>query len=774
MKSISPSRIRKQKVEWVGGRVAMPEQVADGDFVFRPDALVWLELPALLIVGTMLTDPREPRSLGDSLLDAMKSPLVGAPRRPSRIRVPDQRAADELGTAASGIPVFVAPVPELDEVVAGLVEAFRDAAPELSYFGNGEVEPQLVEELFKAAGILFRAAPWRNMSDEQILRVDIPTLGVAGACISIIGAAGDSFGLTLFSSLDDFEAFLEAAQGVRPRGGDLAAHLALRSLSFDPKDDFPPSLLREIEEHRLPVAGADGYPVLFCVNGDLSPLPVTSKDVRILTAVTRAFLFFFARNRDLFDHDEPEPVREIIEAVEGVKVTITAPYVVLENEEPSHATVKREVGRNDPCPCGSGKKYKKCHLEADQTPRRTVDETVHEMDERLVRAILEFSARRYGPGWIDADLDDEDQNALQLLIPWVMWTASADGEHVAGAWYAEHLTRLSDDEREWFMAQQRAWLSVWEVTAVEPGRIEIRDLLTSETRSVREDAASRTVVPRDSLLARVIDYRGESYLGGMHQRVLSPTTAARVVDLLRRQLRRKTAVPAKRLQNMEIGWSLIDHWSEEVELEDRVRQAPLILQNGDGDPLLFITDSYAFDVSRRAEIEKRLRALADFESAKREKGERVHVYVRPSDSTVIGRVIAGAGALRIETNSENRAAVLAERVEQGCAGMLRRIGRSIEPPSPSGETAATREEPPSLSSVKQAVLLEYKEIHYRKWIDEPIPALGGKTPRAASRFAKGRIELDLLLRDLENLESRFPKAARYDVNRIRKELGLEE
>jgi preprotein translocase subunit SecA len=27
-------------------------------------------------------------------------------------------------------------------------------------------------------------------------------------------------------------------------------------------------------------------------------------------------------------------------------------------------TVKREepkVGRNDPCPCGSGKKYKKCH-----------------------------------------------------------------------------------------------------------------------------------------------------------------------------------------------------------------------------------------------------------------------------------------------------------------------------------------------------------------------------------------------------------------------------
>ena len=25
------------------------------------------------------------------------------------------------------------------------------------------------------------------------------------------------------------------------------------------------------------------------------------------------------------------------------------------------ATINRKVGRNDPCPCGSGKKYKKCH-----------------------------------------------------------------------------------------------------------------------------------------------------------------------------------------------------------------------------------------------------------------------------------------------------------------------------------------------------------------------------------------------------------------------------
>jgi len=37
---------------------------------------------------------------------------------------------------------------------------------------------------------------------------------------------------------------------------------------------------------------------------------------------------------------------------------------------PEQKTVVREgpkVGRNDPCPCGSGKKYKKCHGAAEAT-----------------------------------------------------------------------------------------------------------------------------------------------------------------------------------------------------------------------------------------------------------------------------------------------------------------------------------------------------------------------------------------------------------------------
>ena len=32
------------------------------------------------------------------------------------------------------------------------------------------------------------------------------------------------------------------------------------------------------------------------------------------------------------------------------------------NQKRQPVKVDKKIGRNDPCPCGSGKKYKKCHL----------------------------------------------------------------------------------------------------------------------------------------------------------------------------------------------------------------------------------------------------------------------------------------------------------------------------------------------------------------------------------------------------------------------------
>ena len=71
------------------------------------------------------------------------------------------------------------------------------------------------------------------------------------------------------------------------------------------------------------------------------------------------------------------------------------------------------------------------------------------------------------------------------------------------------------------------------------------------------------------------------------------------------------------------------------------------------------------------------------------------------------------------------------------------------------------------------LLRAYKERHYADWIDHPLPALRGQTPREAVRTKAGRERVDVLLKEMENHESRLAEGARFDFGRVRADLGLE-
>jgi hypothetical protein len=94
---------------------------------------------------------------------------------------------------------------------------------------------------------------------------------------------------------------------------------------------------------------------------------------------------------------------------------------------------------------------------------------------------------------------------------------------------------------------------------------------------------------------------------------------------------------------------------------------------------------------------------------------------------------------------------------------------------PPAEAAAVVRQMRSRLRRKRAVPAEreMKQRHYASWMDEPIPALSGESPREAARTAAGRARLDVLLKDLENRESRLPEPERFDVAGLRSALGLE-
>lgn len=64
--------------------------------------------------------------------------------------------------------------------------------------------------------------------------------------------------------------------------------------------------------------------------------------------------------------DEVETTDESAEV--GTEATQTTPFAsrVQRTQPVQQRIVGTKVGRNDPCPCGSGKKYKKCCWSKDQ------------------------------------------------------------------------------------------------------------------------------------------------------------------------------------------------------------------------------------------------------------------------------------------------------------------------------------------------------------------------------------------------------------------------
>jgi hypothetical protein len=748
-----------------------------------------------LIVGQEVVAPEDTDgAVARVLLAAMERPLAGPPRRPDRVRVADASLAAEVRAALGDTtPIEVAPTPEFDALLQAMLESFSGEDEAESYLEQGRVPPQAVGKLFRAAEILYSIAPWQVATDDQLLRMDIPALGVEGACVSIIGNLGESLGLLIFPSLAGYEAFGRVAEEHARHAlgsGPIDLGTDCLALNFERGADLPPGMRREVVAHGWPVADANAYPRVERRERDGASRPLVERDLKIASACATSLSAFFAKHQSLFEADEFEPVCESWFDERDLEVRFTLPYQAsalfdVEDSPQRPPSARPKVGRNDPCPCGSGRKYKKCHLPVDQAERASQRKSAkdHDLDGELARELGEYAMLRFGSEWRRFTKDFVDASeALQLAVPWSVYQYRVQGQTVLEWYLEEHGQRMSRAERGWLAAQQATWLSVWEVTHVEPGQsITLRDLLSHEERCVREASGSRTLVVRDALLARIVDHEGVSLVCGAHPRPLPPVDAAEVVRRARGRLRRKRAVPVERLREEAFGRYLIKRWEEAVSELDRRAAIPPELHNTDGDPLLLTTDHFELEPTARAEVESRLAGMEDSEADDSEPDGAVYVFLTPGnplhaswENTVIGRAWLAGGALRLETNSRQRADALRERVEVACGGLLRHRAREhADPLSPAVAAAAPDSTPETPPPEVEQLLLEFKRRHYAEWLDQAIPALDGLSPREAVRTAQGRDAVDVLLKDMENHEQRASGQDAFDFRELRRELRLE-
>lgn len=364
-----------------------------------------------------------------------------------------------------------------------------------------------------------------------------------------------------------------------------------------------------------------------------------------------------------------------------------------------------------------------------------------------------------------------------LFMSWTVYQFEVDGRPIV-EWFLDAKTRrLSSKARTWLYAQREAWLSMWEVIDVVPGsRITLKDLLTGEQRTIVEKSASEQLVHRDVILGRITNYEQLSLLCGVHPHRLPTMHAAAVVDKVRRRLRRKTAVPVERLRPDKIGRYMIKHWEAAVEDFTVSRSTPPQLHNTDGDELLLTVDHYTIQPGGRKSVEQALANLDGAVPPERGQKECVYTFLREGDddwqSTVVGRARLHKQTLRLETNSVARANALRKVVEAASRTWIAHTVREhADPVSGHGVQASPVIQAPNDDA--NQLIREFKDKHYANWLDHPVSALRGKTPRQAAQTKTGRKQVELLLKDMENREAQVPAEQRFDHSQLRQQLGLD-
>jgi len=474
-------------------------------------------------------------------------------------------------------------------------------------------------------------------------------------------------------------------------------------------------------------------------------------------------------------------------------------------------------GRNDPCPCGSGKKYKKCCLLAERvagdelTPR-----ILNRCSEEAADVLVEYAHRIHGRNtmaWVWQDFWGgkgreewpRESPYVPLWVPWMIYHWIPDEEEdpgrfpsagtVAARFLAEAGWKIDELTRRYIEAARSEPFTFWQVEAVEPGRgLLLHDMATERECFAHERTASQTLVAADIIFCHVLGLEDVYTISATGPYVLPPARLRRIVEgflapkmaYLRQGGSQASISPARLL---EYDLDFIDLYQSCV--EELLHPSLPEVRNSDGDRLEWATSTYRFSPEDRGRLTERLETMRNFERSD-EAGEPVEfAWISPRHTGPI----AGAHKARIEvqddvlvteSNSRTRDRNLRKRLEGRLGDLLayeHTTHQSLDPTElMEAEAQRPKKEepddsgaldpeglPPEAREQLEAIL----EAQHLQWADLQVPALGGLTPRQAVRTSEFRDEVERLIADHENAQSRHPHPQfRFDFNRLRGELGL--
>ncbi|HLF50271.1 MAG TPA: hypothetical protein VJA45_12925 [Methylomirabilota bacterium] len=232
---------------WVDGPDGTP---------YRPLGAVWVSLETGL-ANVKLAESNEEE--GTVALDALlELGFKFAQTRPAAIQVADKALGEQLARTLVDPELAVTVAPRLDAVTA-IVErmaAETSGEPPPAALDRAGVTVERMRAFATAARDFYAAAPWRHLSDEDLIHIEAPRVGAPFRHLTVLGHAGQTFGLGFFASAKDLDDLHTS-----PDPETLLEDGGRWAVLFGAPWETPFSDLDLWEEQGFPVAAAGAYPV---------------------------------------------------------------------------------------------------------------------------------------------------------------------------------------------------------------------------------------------------------------------------------------------------------------------------------------------------------------------------------------------------------------------------------------------------------------------------------------------------------------------------------
>ncbi|MBI4682271.1 MAG: SEC-C domain-containing protein [Nitrospirae bacterium] len=444
-------------------------------------------------------------------------------------------------------------------------------------------------------------------------------------------------------------------------------------------------------------------------------------------------------------------------------------------------------GRNDPCPCGSGKKYKKCCLSKAYVEKGEGKEDA--VREKVVQDLLKFFNENFADSLLDArdifwsdfvpekHLDDETLPLADINFwEWVVhdYLIDEEDEKTLIDLYMESGSKISIDEHRVLTMMKNAVISLYEVQEVFPEKgLLLKDLLLGGEYDVREKAATRSVRKWDIFATRLLYVDGIYIMSGAVYPYHLKQKEWILKDIHSTFKDYKEDFPDDAMDVfLKTNSDLFNYnWYYPIQ-----NPPQLNLATTSGEPMLF--SKAIFEMKDKQAVIIGLQKKKEF---KQDKYGFIWFDKRNEDggATILGNIEMKDDKLILTCNSK-------KRLEKGKKLILKNMSDMVAHKldtfqDPIEAIKELKDSPPDATAddvpleIRQEIYTKFMQGHSKEWLNKKIPALDGKTPTQAVTTEEGRRKVVELLKSFENIQEHNKKDGEpcYDLSWMWERLGLE-